>query len=118
MSPEGVGSTGKVPLTSPVHSISQFVSRGHEESPLRETVSPLQISTQVSTLSIFPKHSQETFGAGLQVLLVPQPLVRSACLLLDTQEGETPPRFLGIWCWIPQLPEALLFMDGCLIKYF
>lgn len=25
------------------------------------------------------------------------------CLLPDAQEGKTLPKFLGVWCWIPQL---------------
>lgn len=35
----------------------------------------------------------------------PQPRLRSVCLFLNAQAGETPPRPLGGWCRIPQLPQ-------------
>ena len=42
----------------------------------------------------------------------PQPQLRSVCLFPNAQAGETPPRPLGGWCWIPQLPQ--MYFCSCM----
>lgn len=40
---------------------------------------------------------------------------RSVCLLFNSLVSETPPRSLGVWCSIPQLPHKGIFVHGCQI---
>ena len=44
-------------------------------------------------------------GAGIR-LLVPRLVLRSVCLLSNSQAGEAPPGASGVWWWIPQLPQG------------
>lgn len=44
-------------------------------------------------------------GASSQVLQAPLPVLRSVCLLPDVQRGPIALGSLGVWCWIPQLPQ-------------
>ena len=44
-------------------------------------------------------------GASSWATQGPQLGPRSAYLLPNTWVGETSPGFLGVWCWIPQLPQ-------------
>ena len=37
---------------------------------------------------------------------------RSVCLLPGAWVGDTPPKSLGIWCWIPQLPQKTVLLVG------
>ena len=55
--------------------------------------------------SFFPNHGKRGFWAGSLVPVVAEPLLRSVCIFLDAQVGETPPGSPGIWPWIPQLPQ-------------
>lgn len=61
-----------------------------------------------------------------------QPGPTSVCLILEAWVCDTPPRFFGIWCWIPEFPQRdfclwtdvkLLLLRGehhkeCLIQQF
>lgn len=77
----------------------------------------LKVSAQVSTIQVFPSFSSEGLGQvyWLQWLCS---LLRCICLLPDAHVGKTPPRSLGIWCWIPQLPQRHFGLDGCLISFY
>ena len=50
------------------------------------------------------------------VTAVLQLWLRSVCLLPSTQIVRRPPRFLGVWCWTPQLPQR--YFEWMLKFYF
>lgn len=59
-----------------------------------------------SAVRFFPNCRKEV--VSLLLVWFYSPHLRSVYLLLDAQMGKTPHRSLGIWCWIPQLPQRYL----------
>lgn len=68
-----------------------------------QRLSWLSVSAQVRACQIFPKCNQEKLKLFHRLLLVPQLVLKSVCLLSDTPVGKTLSGSLGIWCWKPQL---------------
>lgn len=99
VSPWGRGRVGKLPVTFSTESnFIYFFCNGVLEAPfgkagLLQILFHLRMSAQISTLQVFPNHSQ---GQLHRLLLFPQTTSRSVCLPPDAQMGETPPRSLGI----------------------
>lgn len=60
---------------------------------------------------MFQNHRRKDPGHGLRC--VPESVPKTACLILDTLVGKIPPRYLGVWPYVPQLP--LPVADGCQI---
>lgn len=72
-----------------------------EKAGLLQSLPGPWVSTQVSTLKVFPSCSREGPGQVRWFLLVLQLVPRSVYPLADTQVDETPPESLGIWYRIP-----------------
>lgn len=102
--PWGKDSTDQVPITlTSVSWLLLFSFSDMLESPLRKAgflqiLSYSWASAQVSTLQVFPDHSQEGLERHCWLLLVSQPGLGSVYLLLDTQAGEPLPRSFGLYC--------------------
>ena len=83
---------------------------------LLQRLSYLSVSAQVSTLQLFPGCRQVGPRLVHRFLLVPQPILRSVCLLSSAQWGQD--SLCVPWHVVPNpiaSTEPLLFLDGCQI---